>query len=326
MPSPESVNFLKRSNTLCLDIAEAFPGPKVPQAEWVDFIIEDVCEPAEVVETSFHSITGLLLLKVKTEDKFQSLLKKAEKGILWKKVNKHVFGWSTQDHLSAVRIINVTCHMDFDAIRQKMEEFGQVVHFNVGYHKKMPDVMDGSITVKMKLRKGVAIPSFIEMSEMGECLQLYNEHTTRVCFKCTKPGHIAAFCRNKAKIVDFSKSTPPSWAQIVSKVSVPAARGQTEEVSAASQPAASIPAASTPAASTPAASAQAASAQAASPPAASPPDVSTPTADTPAVSTPADNVLMESGDSSPSPSCVANLKIVRVVFLVRKQRYYLLKE
>jgi hypothetical protein len=235
MPNPSSVNYLTRSNTICFDVKEAYPGPKVPTSEWVDFLLDHVCDPTEIVETSVHSITGHLLVKLKTDEKFKEILEKGEKGISWTKYNSVVFGWSITDFLTNVRIINVTIHIDHEKIRQKMAEFGQLIHFSVGYHKKMPGVRDGSINIKMKVKEGVTIPSFIDIVSMGECLQIFTDSGPRVCFKCTKVGHIAAFCRSKSKEVNYSTQT--SWAKIVTNETI---TEETEEIEDISDPPPSV--------------------------------------------------------------------------------------
>ena len=73
----------------------------------------------------------------------------------------------------------------------------------------------------MKLKVGAVLPAFIEIGAIGESLQVFSDQKDRTCFKCLQTGHIAPFCRKRAKDIDRSKSMPKSWASIPAAVYPP---------------------------------------------------------------------------------------------------------
>jgi len=209
--------FFCRTNTVCIDINDGHPGSKCPTKDWVGFIKDDLKIKADdLVECQLHSITNFLLIKLKTQELYNSVLENISKGVLWRKFNSTVFGWSTTENLANVKVINLTVHINTSKVLKKMEEYGKIIHSKLGTHKDLPGVLDGSLHLKMKLRQGVTLPSFIEVDSMGENLQVFSDFSERVCFKCTKKGHIAPFCKFKSmNAAQKAKST--SWASIVEK-------------------------------------------------------------------------------------------------------------
>ena len=213
MPDPANITYLKRTNTIVFDIKEAYGKPKVPYDEWIDFLLDHVGTAEEFVEASIHGITGHLLVKFRSEEKYKKVLEEAELGVQWEKVGQKVYGWSISDILTSVRVINNTVHIDLEKVKGKMMEYGKIIHCQENLHRRLRGVKDGSITFKMKLYEDAVIPAFIDIVVMGECLQLFTEVNSRVCYKCTRPGHIAAFCKAKPREV---RQTQSSWAKIVS--------------------------------------------------------------------------------------------------------------
>ena len=65
----------------------------------------------------------------------------------------------------------------------------------------------------MKMNEEATLPS-LDLGNMGECLQIFSDVSEKVCFKCSKPVHISAFCRAKPKTVSQETS---SWARIVDR-------------------------------------------------------------------------------------------------------------
>ena len=215
MPRIDDLTFIKRTNTVCIDLRDAHPGGRISEDEWVDFLIDHVLKPEDLVEANIHSITGKLMVKLRNEETYQAVLGKLEQGIIWSKYDKPVYGWSLEDALTTVRIINVSLHIDIEKIKGKMAEYGKVVSCKKGTLKKIPTAFNNTLVLKMKLNEGAVLPSFIDVLSMGECLQIFTETQPKVCFRCTRVGHIAAYCRFRAKDVVFT-STQSSWAQIAS--------------------------------------------------------------------------------------------------------------
>ena len=218
MPDANKVTFVQRKNTVCIDIKQV-AGLKVPSKDWVTFLKDDVKLNAEdVVECQVHSVTGFLLVKLHDELLYQEVCDKLQQGIPWSiRDGAKVFGWSTQDALASVKIINMTVHIDEKCVIKHMENYGTVVHHRIGYIPGWKGVRDGSLTLKMKLKEGVVMPSFLDLTKLnGEILQIFSDQQEKTCFRCLGKGHIAPFCRRKAKeFSDHNKSQ--SWASITAQ-------------------------------------------------------------------------------------------------------------
>ena len=119
MPDPANITYLKRTNTIVFDIKEAYGKPKVPYDEWIDFLLDHVGTAEEFVEASIHGITGHLLVKFRSEEKYKKVLEEAELGVQWEKVGQKVYGWSISDILTSVRVINNTVHIDLEKVKGK---------------------------------------------------------------------------------------------------------------------------------------------------------------------------------------------------------------
>ena len=78
----------------------------------------------DLVETQVHSITNYLMVKLKSEELFNNCLDRLRQGVLCSHVKQPVYGWSTQEVLVTVRIINLSCHIDIDKVKNKMAEYG----------------------------------------------------------------------------------------------------------------------------------------------------------------------------------------------------------
>ena len=55
--------------------------------------------------------------------------------------------------LVTVRIINLSCHIDIDKVKKKMNEYGQISWSKLGYHQDLPGVRDDTLTLCMKMNK-----------------------------------------------------------------------------------------------------------------------------------------------------------------------------
>ena len=216
MPDPSSLTFLSRVNTVCIDVKEVHGGPKVPQREWLNFMKEDMELKSDmVVECNMHSLTDLLMVKFSSEVIFEEMLEKLKQGIPWKeKRGELVFGWSVHEALTNVKLINVSENYQ-TLILEKLAEFGRVVSSREGFIPDWPGVKDKSLIVKMKLKQGVKLPAFIEYGEIEDAVQVFCDSAERVCFRCLKQGHIAPYCRNRAKLASQIQSGAKSWASVV---------------------------------------------------------------------------------------------------------------
>ena len=214
MPDVNKLSFIQRKNTVCIDIKQV-AGPKVPPKDWVGFLKDDVkLQAADVIECQVHSVSNFLLVKLKDEATFNQVCSKLHVGIPWTaKGGAKVYGWSTQEALASVKIINMTVHIDEKMVLKHMETYGTVVHHRFGYVQGWKNVRDGSLFLKMKLKEGVVIPTYLDLTTNGEILQIFSDHQEKICFRCLGNGHISAFCKQKVKDFD-SKNKSKSWASV----------------------------------------------------------------------------------------------------------------
>jgi hypothetical protein len=196
-------------------VNEVHPSPKVPTKDWVNLLKTDLkLRAADMVEAQLHSLTNMVMVKLKTEDLYTRVSQLLMEGVVWSQFGEKVYGWSVQEALTTIKIINLTCHINLDKVKAKMEEFGVIVSSKLGTVRELPGVLDGTLQLRMRLKEGAILPSFIEIGAMGESLQVFCDQQERVCFRCLQKGHIAPYCRRRAKALDHSRPLPKSWATI----------------------------------------------------------------------------------------------------------------
>ena len=108
--------------------------------------------------------------------------------------------------------------------------------------KKLPNVTNGTWSVRMIVGEGKTIPSFVFVSADGEIWQLAHDNQVTICWKCGKQGHIGGRCKEQAVSieadlvpgvpVDSQGAAPPpvqTWAHVV-RGGVGQARGNAEKL------------------------------------------------------------------------------------------------
>ena len=234
MPVSTEITFLTRKNTLCYDLKSVYDPKLDPEADgvrsaavsrrvWCDFLLNTLLVTSEdLVEAFVHQQTNHLMVKFKETTVFDQYKDKALKGIKWQWSHQLVFGWSTEEILTTVKVVNLSVHVNEKKVVQYLEKFGKVVHWQKGFIRELPGVFDGTLTAKMAIAKdengeNKVIPSFIEIAEIGEYLQVFSELTNRTCFRCGQIGHIAPSC--KKKLINNSDPKPEkSWSTIAAAV------------------------------------------------------------------------------------------------------------
>ena len=198
-----------------------FKGPmdgKVPNpGEQVHFVRSVLnLKTKDVTEMQLHGVTQHLIISLVDENVHHAVLQKLEKGVTWDKYpGLKFYGWSTSEELTSVNVINWNKYLPWKELLLELERHGRIVSHRVGYWREEPTWPNGKLYFRMKLRDGARLPAFIEFPDFNQVVQVFTESSERVCFRCTKKGHIAAFCRNKAKDVDYVNSPTQSWAQVV---------------------------------------------------------------------------------------------------------------
>ena len=213
-----SNTFVGLQKTISWDIKSPYPGRgKVPIPEWMTFLQDDVgIELTDMENVMQHSITGALLVEMVSEEKFETFLRRAEQGVIWTKYNVMVNGWSAGEEVTMIHLHNVFTNSNLDEITKVMSKYGTIIAKEVHMYKQAPNLRNGVVTLKMKLRSQVELPTFIYEEQLGNTVEITSDRHQRTCWKCLGTGHIAAFCR-KARQTQASASSTATWAKIVAK-------------------------------------------------------------------------------------------------------------
>ena len=203
------------TQTVCIDIRTAYPGGgKVPIPEWCSLLKNDVgLDMTLVEEVCQHSVTGVLIVRVKTEECFQDLLRKVEEGVLWSKVDKNVYGWTAGVEISTVYLHNVLGQADLKGILEVLARQGEVLGYTVHKYRELPHVKNGIVSVRMKLKASSEIQAYI-YDEKSDCtIQVFCDKQQKVCYRCLGKGHIAAYCKRPVKTRATAAATK-TWAAV----------------------------------------------------------------------------------------------------------------
>ena len=209
------LTFIKRQRTLCLDIKSAANG-KTSVEEWMEFIISDMkVDVSEIASANVHGITGKLMVTFLKEEVFKDKLKLVGNGLPWTKKNgRLVYGWSTEEYLTTVKISNWSQFFPEGMITEKMQGFGEVVSCHRGTLPGFPGILNNTLVLRMKLKPGVELPPVLQHTAWGEILQINWEGSERVCFKCMGRGHTVAFCQQTSSFKNVEEAEVNSWAAI----------------------------------------------------------------------------------------------------------------
>ena len=224
------LTFIKRQRTLCLDIKSAANG-KCSIEEWMDFIISDMkVDVMEITSANVHGMTGKLMVTFMKEEIFKEKLLMVSKGLAWTKKNgRLVYGWSTEEYLTTVKISNWSPFFPEAMIVEKMAGFGEVVSCHRGTLPGFPSILNNTLMMRMKLKPGVELPPVLQHTAWGEILQISWEGSERVCFKCLGQGHTVAFCRQSSSFQNVEEAEINSWAAIAAGKTSSGSAGRRQE-------------------------------------------------------------------------------------------------
>ena len=216
MSSEGNLTFIKRKNTLCVDLKSALGLTKPKPDEWADWLVDKLeVKPENILLCHVHTVTGHLMVTLADEEDFKVRLTMLERDVAWGE-DKVVYGWSSQDYLTTVKVHNYAPHMDLDLIKKMMGSYGKVISCVVGKHRRFKNALDGTLTFRMKFEAGQKPPSVLKSDIEGEVLCCYFEGRQKVCYKCGQTGHIGQYCRQiLAQSQGQSGAGSSTWAGMV---------------------------------------------------------------------------------------------------------------
>ena len=163
----DTPDLRNRSNTLLVDLAEAYHDKVVPHKEWIAFISKDL--KVSVDELYGATYDSDLILQFNTEEQYQNYEAKLRSGVQWSLVDKLVYGWSAQEKISTVRITGYSSKViPIPTLIRKFAEYGEVVSHREGFLRELPSVRDFSLILRMRIRPGTIIPSILNVTTLGE--------------------------------------------------------------------------------------------------------------------------------------------------------------
>ena len=200
MAEKDLYTFKTRERTLCIDIQSAHPEGRATWNEWSQFLLNDLeVDPLEVKEVGMHSLTRLLMVQTYNDNEYQKQLEKLQTGVNWAEFGVTVFGWSFQENLTTVKLLNVTLSMNLDLLKAKIGEYGNIVSWKLGKHPMFKNSFDNTITVKLMIKHGVELPAFLPSVSIGEVVHLVSDSIRKACIRCLESGHIAPHCKKTSR-------------------------------------------------------------------------------------------------------------------------------
>ena len=209
----ENVNkfltYYKRTKSICIDLySPAFYKRKPHYDELADFVYDILCPSdnlrAALDDVQLHPVKKHLLIKfntVESRDTVAGML--SGDGLEWPEFSTKVQGWAMDKPVVFVRVLGASPLTTKDDIKQVMEQYGEVIEIKKGFlSNKLPNVTNGTWTVRMVVGADQTIPSFVFVKEDGEIWQLAHDSQMKVCWKCGGQDHIGSRCREQAVSLD----------------------------------------------------------------------------------------------------------------------------
>ena len=134
-----------------------------------------------------------------------------------------------------VRVLGSSPESSMIDVKGVMSQYGEVLEVRKGkLSRKLPNVTNGTWTVRMILDEGKVLPSFVFVNDDGEIWQLAHDNQETVCWQCGGLNHIGSRCKQKAVSIahDLLPVVPvdqvgvdavpvQTWAHVVRGVAVP---------------------------------------------------------------------------------------------------------
>jgi hypothetical protein len=203
------LNFSSVGRMLVVDTKAAKPA--ATRNELADFVLQCLpVPPIEMISVYTDHVTQHLFVTVDSEPVFEAALAALRAGVTWAAAGGAlVYGWSTDEALTQVRVSNVPPFLSTDAVVRHMAAFGRIVRSSHGAHRLFPRAADGVIHLLMHLEDADRLPAFLQLVDEGghlaASLAVHTDGCRCHCYKCGG-NHVAMWCRASGR----PAGTPPS--------------------------------------------------------------------------------------------------------------------
>ena len=203
------LTFYKRTKSICIDLySPAFYKRKPLYDELADFVHDILCPTdqlrTDLEDVQLHPVKKNLFIKFRTESSRDTVAEKLSgDGLEWPLFETKVQGWAMDKPVVFVRVLGASPESSHHDVKEVMSQYGEVIEVRKGQlSKKLPNVTNGTWTVRMIVAEEKIIPSFVFVSADGEIWQLAHDNQETICWKCGKRGHIGSRCREKAVSIE----------------------------------------------------------------------------------------------------------------------------
>ena len=183
---------------------------------------------ADLEDVQIHPVKKHLLIKFKTQQARDDVAERlAGEGLEWPEFHTKVQGWAMDKPVMFVRILGSSPLTTKEEIKQVMQQYGDIIEVKKGFlSRKLPNVTNGTWTVRLVVGEGKTIPSFVFVQDDGEIWQLVHDSQDTICWICGGKGHIGGRCRQQAVSIDDDLVAAPdaqdggvapaqTWAHVV---------------------------------------------------------------------------------------------------------------
>lgn len=192
--------------------------PTHTKVERADFVLKDLGIPAQEVLSIFvDHVTQLLILTIESEEVFNTALERLHGGVPWAAAEgAEVFGSSSSEAVSAVRVSNIPHGLPIPAVLSHMQQFGTILNHNMGRDRLFPRATDGILHLTMVLHEAENLPHFIQVVDsngrLSNSLPVHMDSPRRRCYRCGRPSHLGYRCQATTRAPDAPASI---WSTLV---------------------------------------------------------------------------------------------------------------
>jgi hypothetical protein len=195
--------FFERTNTVCINVDGVYKegGVRFGKSDVADLLRKDLnIDSSDIVFVQLHSIQKVVCVKLSSELKVEEVKRKLAEGVRWSRCDQEVTGWKCGSEVTHVKILNVAPELSLEVVEEVMKEYGEVLDSRWNeWGADLPNVSDGTISVRLERSEGVRLPNFVKRvrsdGEDAAVWQLiYRGQGIAGCWKCGVPGHIGRYC------------------------------------------------------------------------------------------------------------------------------------